>query len=75
MVVFAGQDGGPAGAADGVRDDTAVEADAFLGQAIDVGRFDELTGFSIGADGLKRVVVGKEEDDVGPVCAHGSARG
>jgi hypothetical protein len=65
VVVLAGQDARPAGAADGVRDQAAVEPDALLADPVDVRGVDELPRVAVGADRLVGVVVGEDQDDVG----------
>ena len=54
VAVLAGQDDGPAGAADRVGHQAAVEEHPFAGEAIDVRRLEQLQGMLVGADGLRR---------------------
>ena len=63
--VFAGQDDGAARTADGVGDQGAIEAHAFLGEAVDVRGLVQLTGVTVGADRLVGMVIGEDEHDVG----------
>ena len=74
VAVLAGEDGGPRRPADGVGHEAPVEAHALLRDAIDVGRLDQLPRIAIGADGLVGVVVGEDEDDVGPLGGEGRGR-
>ena len=62
--ILAGQDDGTARTADRVRDEGPVEAHALLGDAVDVGRLDQLAGIPVRADGLISMVIGIDEDDV-----------
>ena len=71
MRVLAGQNRGPAGAADGVGHDTPVESHSFAGQAIDVGRLDQLPRIVVGTDGLKRVIITENKNDVRPASLRG----
>ena len=75
MGILSGQHRGPAGAADGVRHEAAVEAHAFLGDAVEVGRVEQLPRITVGADGLVGVVVREDEDDVGRLGCGGIGRG
>ena len=63
--VFAGQDDGAARTADGIGDQSAIEAHTFLGKAVDVRGLVQLTGVTVGADRLIGVVIGEDEHDVG----------
>ena len=65
MRVLAGQDRGPAGAADRVGHDAAVEPHPLPGQAVDVRRLDQPARIVVGADGLVGMVVAEDEDDIG----------
>ncbi len=60
--ILAGQEGGAAGGADGVGDEGVGEAGSFVGQAVEVWRLVDLG--AVGRDGVLRVVVGEEEEDV-----------
>ena len=62
VAVFAGEDRRPAGGADGVNGEAAVEPHAGAGEAIEVGRLVDLA--AVGADGLSGVVVAHDEKDV-----------
>ena len=69
VVVGAGEDRRARGRADRVRDVAMLEPHAALGQPVDMGRV--VDSCAIGRDGLRGVVVGHDEDDVGPIW-HGS---
>ena len=74
--VFPGQDRGPAGPADGIRHDAAVESHPFPGQAIDVRRLDQPARIVVSADGLIGMVVAEDEEDVrGPSTGRRVLRG
>jgi hypothetical protein len=73
VAVLAGEDGGAAGSADGVDGVTAVEADAFFGDAIDIWCFVDLAAVS--ADGVGGVVVGHDEEDVRMFGGEGEGAG
>lgn len=63
--VLPGEQGGPARRADRVRDEGVGEHRPFGGQPVQCGRRVELRQPpAVGADGLRRVVVGHEEQDV-----------
>ena len=62
--VLAGQNRGAARRADRVRGKHVREQRALAGQPIDVRRL--VDARPVGADGVRRVVVGHDEDDVGP---------
>src|ERR1041385_5639318 len=64
MAVFAGKNGGTDGTAKRIGHEAAVETHAFRGEAIDVGRFDEVTGIIVRADRLVSVIVGEDKNDV-----------
>ena len=61
--VFAGEDGGAGGGANGGVGVPLGEADAGLGEAVEVGRFD--FGVAVAGDVADTVVVGDDEQDVG----------
>ncbi len=63
VVIGAGQDCGAAGGADGVGTETIVKPDTAVGDAVEVGRF--IDAAAIAAHGVRRVVIGHDEDDVG----------
>lgn len=65
VAVLAREDDGPHRPADGVGDVALVEAHAFAGKAVDVGRLVDLR--PVRADGLVRVVVAVDEEDVRPL--------
>ncbi len=60
--IFAGEDAGATGPAEGIRRQATVEAHAFGGDAVDVGGF--VQAGAVGADGLVGVVVAEDEDNV-----------
>ena len=62
VAVFAGEDGGAAGCADGIFDETIAEAHAFPGEAIHVGSDVDLA--AVGADGVGGVIIGHDKEDV-----------
>ena len=64
VAVLAGEDHRPRRAADRVGAEAIAKESAFPRDPIDVGRVDQLR--AIGGDGGRRMVVGKDEDDVGP---------
>ena len=65
VAVLAGLDHGAARAADGIGDVAAVEAHALVGDAVHVrgGHARRI----VGTERLLTVVIGKDEDDVGPL--------
>ena len=71
VAVLAGEQAGPAGTADGVGHETLREDHARIGQAVDVrGLYEPV---AIGADGLVRVVVTHDVDDVERLALVGPA--
>src|SRR6185369_6840275 len=62
--VFSGENARAAWGADGVDGKTAVEAHAVPGQSVEVRRLVDFA--AVGADGVRGVVVGHDEDNVGP---------
>ena len=70
--VLAGEDAGARRAADRVGAIRTLENRALLGEAVDVrGGRDVLEAAAVGRDGLQRVVVGKQENDVGAFRSEG----
>ena len=66
MTVFAGQNYGSTGAANGVSAEAVLKQHAFAGQLIDIRSWVEMSKpIAVGTDGVRRVIVGKEEDDIG----------
>src|SRR5262249_27308509 len=63
--VLAGEDCGPAGPADGVRDEAAIEPHAFFRDAVEAGRFEQLPVVAVTAHCLGGEVIGEDEEDVG----------
>ena len=63
--VLAGEDGGAARRADRVGGEDVFEERALFGNAIEVRRL--VDARPIGADGVRRVIVRHDEDDVGPI--------
>ena len=63
MVVGAGEDHGAAGRADRVGAEAVVEAHATVGDTVEVGR--AVDAAAVAAHGVRRVVVGHDEEDVG----------
>ena len=63
--ILAGQDDRTARTADGVGHQGAIEAHAFLGEAIDVRGLVKFSRVAVGTDGLIGVVIGEDENDVG----------
>ena len=61
--ILPGEQRGAAGRADGIGDKRIREPHAFLGEPVDVRRLVHLR--AIGGDGVLRVVVGEDEEDVG----------
>ena len=72
VAVLAGQDAGPAGRADRVDAEAGVETHALLGEAVEVRRL--VDPAAIGADGVCRMVVGHDIEDVGPRGGFGGQR-
>lgn len=68
MVVRSSQDRGPRRCADRVGDIAVVEHHTLHGEPIYVGRV--IDARAVGTDGLGRMVVGKDEDDVGALLRH-----
>ncbi len=64
VTVFPGQDDRPARGADAVRAEAVLEADALAGDPVDPRR--PVESAPVAADGLGGVVVGHDEQDVGP---------
>ncbi len=64
--VLAGEDGGAAGRADRVGDEGVAEQHALGGQPVDVRRL--VDARAVGADGVGRVVVGEDQQDIGAVA-------
>ena len=73
MRVLPGQDRGAARRADGVGREHVLEERAFARQPIEVRRLVDLR--PVRADGVRRVVVGHDEDDVRAVGAEGDTGG
>jgi hypothetical protein len=67
--VQAGEDGRAAGGTDGVGGEVAIEAEAFVGEAVDV--WCGIAIGAVGADGLGAVIIGEDEDDVGAIGGGG----
>ena len=66
--ILAGEQGGAAGRADGVRAKYVIETNAFAGQTIDGrGGIEGSETAAVGTDGLARVVVGHNPQYVGSV--------
>ena len=63
VVVGAGEHAGAAGGADGVGAEGILEAQAAMGQAIQLRRL--VDAAAIGGEGVGRVVIGKDEEEVG----------
>ncbi len=65
VAVFAGEDDGATGAADGVRAEAVFEEHPFRGNLVDVGSGVDLLEHSlISTDSVRRMIVGKEKQDV-----------
>ena len=64
MAVLAGQDAGPAGRADRVDAEAGVQPHALAGDAVEIRRL--VDPAAVGADGVCRMVVGHDEQDVRP---------
>ena len=69
MGIFTRKNYGPTGAADRIRDQTAIKTHPFLCQAIDVRCV--IDARTVGTDGLICMVIGKDEHYVGPSSALG----
>lgn len=67
MIVSATKNGRSTRCADAVRDKTRIEEHSFFGQSINVGGM--VDSCAIAADGLARVIIRHDEDDVGPIIA------
>ena len=67
--VHARHDAGARGRADGVGDEDVLKEGAFLGEAVDAGGL--VDPRAIGRDGVGRVVIGHDEEDVGALFAGG----
>ena len=63
MAVLAREDAGPRGSRNGIGDVAALEEHAFARQTVEVGGFDQQA--AVTAHGLRGVVVGHHDDDVG----------
>src|SRR6185312_13633714 len=63
--ILAGDERGPARAADRIANHAAIEANSVLTDAIDIRRVEQLAGVAVGTDGLVGVIVGEDDDDVG----------
>ena len=74
VAVLSGEDGRTRRPADRVRHHAAVKAHAALGDPVDVRRLEQLPFVTVGADGLIRVIVGEDEDDV-RLAGRGGVRG
>ena len=64
VAVLAREDAGPAGRADRVDAEAGIQAHALLGDAVEVRRL--VDPAAIGADGVRRMVVGHDVENVGP---------
>ena len=67
--MLAGENDSAARCADRVGDEAPVEAHAFVGEAVEVGRL--VDGRAVGAQGAGGVVVGEDKDDVGAFVVGG----
>ena len=72
MRILSRQNRGAARRADRVRREHVPHQHAFARQPIEVGRL--VDARSVGANGVRRVIVGHHEDDVGPVLRANSRR-
>ena len=73
VAVLAGEDGGAAGAADGIDAKAVCKPDTAAGQAIEV--WGVVDSAAISADRVRRVVVAHNEQDVGPALPSGQSHG
>lgn len=64
MGVFPGEDGGTAGASDGIWVEATIKADTNPGDAVDVWGREEISAISVGADRRIGVGVGEDEDEI-----------
>ena len=65
--VLAGQDGGPAGGAEGCADEGVGEVSSFLGEPVEGGSFQPLGGIRVEAHEVVAMVVAENEDNVGRI--------
>ncbi len=69
--MFAGEDRRPARCTDGVGDARMIEPHALLGNPVNIGGLDQAV--VVGRDGLVRMVIRHDEDDVGPAGGRGGS--
>ena len=74
----AGQNDGPAGRANGIRDESVAKKHALVRKPVQIGRgVQRGQGPSVGAERLRRMVVRKDENDIGtfvPLGKNGRGR-